>query len=301
LNPTDLTIETFLALRETFFSQDGSPKPFRLREKRNTQDDPLDEHIAVVLSKGLRSSRCQKAPGPLISPDLVVYRPEMCDGVRKELLREDPARIVAIEVKKLERTRSGQVARSTGLDYNTTPPCGTVRVYDVDDNPIEIRGFYLFACQERARNGRVLVSALTLCDGNALNADFDLYLKITGQRQKGLGLGTYGDGVNRNRPMLIFSNPLGAAQLDHAATLITPENLSSPDVRVSVAYQIGRTLPEGGRGVFAVRKLAADIPRDWETQLLVDPFPKPVSRVSTTQQRGRFRVPIRPDCAGQDR
>ena len=34
-----------------------------------------------------------------------------------------------------------------------------------------------------------------------LNQDFDLYLAIVGAREKQIGLGTYGDGVNRQRPM----------------------------------------------------------------------------------------------------
>jgi hypothetical protein len=36
----DLTLEAFTILREHFFDQSGAPKPFPLREKRNTQDNP---------------------------------------------------------------------------------------------------------------------------------------------------------------------------------------------------------------------------------------------------------------------
>jgi len=290
---SDLSVDVFLVLRDAFFNDTGSPKPFLLREKRNTQDDPLDEHVAAVLADRLTSSCCHKASGPLISPDMVVYRPEHCENISRALLRDDPFRMIALEVKKLERMRSGQVARSTGLDYNTTPPCGTIRVYDADDKPLDLRGFYLFVCQERGDDGRAFLSALALCDGDVLNADFNLYLQITGRREKGLGLGTYGDGVNRNRPMFIFSNPLGAAQLDHVATLISRADFSEMDSRVGIVYHIGRTIPEGGQGIFFAYRNTKDVPLGWELQHLADPFPQPVHRITATQPRGKFRLPIR--------
>ena len=291
--PTDLTVEIFLIVRDTFFDRDGRPKPFFLRDKRNTQDDPLDEFIAETLTKGLMDVDCSKAPGPLVSPDMVVYRRSLCDGAVPALLKDDVSRIVAIEVKKLERMQSGQVARSTGLDYNTTPPCGTVRVYDADDHPLDIRGFYLFVCQERSDSGELFLTAMVLCDGDILNADYSLYLQITGQRQKDLGLGTYGDGVDRRRPMLIFANPLGATPLDHAATLVSKSETLEADHRMGIIYEVGRTIPEGGQGLFYAFRRIEDIPVDWELQRLVDPFPKPAHRIGTTQARGRFRLPIR--------
>lgn len=48
-NGVDLTVEAFLILRGHFFDQKGLPKLFPLREKRNTQDNPLDEYICDVL------------------------------------------------------------------------------------------------------------------------------------------------------------------------------------------------------------------------------------------------------------
>jgi hypothetical protein len=130
---SDLTVEAFLILREAFFQPNGSPIPFALREKHNTQDDPLDEHIAAILKSKLTDALCQKSPGPLINPDLVLYRPDECRQAHPPDLRDDVFKIVAIEVKKLERGENGLVARASGLDYNTTPPCGVIRVYDGDD------------------------------------------------------------------------------------------------------------------------------------------------------------------------
>jgi hypothetical protein len=289
---SDLTIEAFLILRDAFFDKAGVPIPFSLREKRNTQDDPLDEYIALILTDRLTNASCQKAPGPLISPDLVIYRQDACESLPSELLKDDLSRIVAIEVKKLERSMRGQIARSTGLDYNTTPPCGTIRIYDKNDRPLNIRGFYLFVCQETAKNGKSFISALTLCDGNVLNEDFDLYMSITSQRQKEVGLGTYGDGANRNRPMLIFANPLGTPQLDHSSSLVSEVDLSGVDSRISLAYHLDRTIPDGSLKHFFIYRKAEDIPSDWKVQDLLDPFPQPTSRVSVTQARGRFRLPI---------
>lgn len=299
---SDLTIEAFTILRKHFFDQSGAPRSFPLREKRNVQDNPLDEYICNVLSNHLRNSECMPAPGPLISPDLVLLRPERCNGVPRAALRDDLTRIVGVEIKKLERTKSGPVARRSGLDYNTTPPCGTIRVYDADDNPLDVRGFYLFVCQEQkpgAQNTYKL-SALALCDGNVLNEDLDLYLAAVGPREKEIGLGTYGNGADRNRPMFIFANPLGAPELDHTATLIHQDSTLAEsetrrinDIRLQMAYRLMRTTSDGER-VFYCYRWAADVGAGHSITDLRDPFPTPSSRSTRTQSRGRFRLPIEP-------
>jgi len=286
---SDLMVDAFIILRDSFFDGNMRPVPFGLRDKRNTQDDPFDEYISNLLKEHLKDAVCQKSPGPLINPDLVIYRPELCNGQPRELLLSDTTRIAAMEVKKLERTKSGRIARATGLDYNTTPPCGTVRVYAADDSPLDIKGFYLFVAQEQVGERHYIISALALCDGDILNDDFEFYLSIVSQRQKEIGLGTYGDGVNRVRPMLIFANPLGALELDYKATMVTQP---IRDERVGLVYRIVRKTKEGNdREFYAYRKLA-DIPEGWQVQTLNDPFPQPETRVSETQPRGRFRIPI---------
>jgi len=92
--------------------------------------------------------------------------------------------------------------------------------------------------------------------------------------------------------MVIFANPLGAAQLDRSVTLITRDDLAE-ETRLGLVYQIGRTIPEGGQGLFNAYRSKQRIPDQWEPLLLVDPFPRPLSR-SDTQQRGKFKVAIRP-------
>lgn len=292
----DLTLEAFTILREHFFDQKGMPKPFPLREKQNTQDNPLDEYICGVLRNHLQDSECVPVPGPLINPDLVLLRPDRCNSAPRAALRDDLTRIVGVEVKKLERMKSGSVARRSGLDYNTTPPCGTIRVYDTNDNPLDIRGFYLFVCQEQkpGAENTYKLSALALCDGNVLNEDFDLYLSAVGQREKEIGFGTYGDGANRHRPMFIFANPLGIPEMDNTTTLIHPDStLAESEAALRIAYRLIRTAKSRER-IFYCYRLAADIGASHSITDLKDPFPIPLSRSILTQSRGRFRLPIEP-------
>lgn len=166
MRPSDLTADVFCILHDMFFEDGCLPKSFPLRMKSNTQDDPLDEYVAKVLTTELKDAVCQKAPGPLVSPDIVIYRRELCEQAQRQSLRADPTRIFGLEVKKLERSSAGRIARSTGLDYNTTPPCGTIRVYEASGQPLDIRGFYLFVCQSVNADDGFCLSSLALCDGN---------------------------------------------------------------------------------------------------------------------------------------
>ena len=281
---TDLPTLAFLMLRRTLFDDDGSPISFELRDKLNTQDDPLDRFLAEDVLSNLPGVICRPAPGPLISPDLVLHRPTVS---RVDDLRQ----IVGIEVKKIERTTQGGVARASGLDYNTTPPCGRIRIYDEDDTPIDVRAFYLFICVEQASNGssRFVISALALVDGNALNEDFDLYLEITGEREKRIGLGTFGDGADRRRPMLIFGNPLGIKELDHAVTLVhSGRNLADSHTDLAEAHVLSRSTGTSFREFSCYRHI-----RDFKGRAttLTDPFPTP-DRDTRTRPRGRFTLPF---------
>jgi hypothetical protein len=295
--PSDLAVELFLCLHNQFFGSSGQPQPFPLRHKLNTQDDPFDEHVYALLTQYLPTGiTALKATGPLITPDIVILRPQLCQNATREVLATDLTRLVAIEVKKLERAAGGTVARASGMDYNTTPPCGTVRVYDQLGSALDIRGFYLFVCQERGtqRAGTFTLTALALCDGNLLNEDFQLYLAIVGERTKQIGLGTYGDGANRTRPMLIFSNPLGTSILDHAVTLIhARDDLESTSPHLKRVGVIRRTIVPTGYRSFSCYRLISAVPTDYTPFDLLDPFPFP-ARTERTQPRGRFQVNIRP-------
>lgn len=290
---SNLAIDVFLTLRDIFYDTKEVPKRFTLREKRNTQDDPLDEYIVEQLSKRLDNAVCQKAPGPLITPDLIAFRPERCENVSPSILRNDLTRIIAVEVKKIERSERGTVARSSGLDYNTTPPCGTVRIYDSDDNPLDIKAFYLFVCQESRGKSPYEITAMTLCDGDILNEDFNLYLEITSQREKRVGLGTFGNGVDRVRPMLIFSNPLGSPYLDKRSTIITKEDVSGEEKRLQPLYKIIRETKKGEEKSYFAYKKKEDEKGYGEVREIREPFPRPEKRERRTQRRGIFRIQIR--------
>lgn len=297
---TDLSVEVFLALRNRFFDAGATPTSYYLRDKRNTQDDPLDEYICAVLEADLRGGiEVAKASGPLITPDMAVYRSTLCDLAPREDLRTDLTRIFGLEVKKLERQATGGIARASGMDYNTTPPCGTVRVYDRAGGVLDIKGFYLFVCQEAVSTARQTyrLTALALCDGNLLNEDFDYYTSIVGQRSKEVGIGTYGDGANRLRPMIIFSNPLGAPFLDHQSTLIhTRDDLETEYSTLRRIGGIERTVPEEsapGIRTFHCYRDRRDAPDGTATFCKRDPFPIP-RRTERTVSRGRFVVGVRP-------
>ena len=289
----DLPVRTFLILRDHFFDSKGKPKAFTLRDKLHTQDDPFDEYLHNLLANKL-DYECIKA-SPLVSPDLVLYHKQsLLDETFEEGDFEDLARILAIEVKKLNRTSSGSVARKSGLDYNTTPPCGKVRVYVQGDKPLDIRAFYLFVCQEKApeKKGSYKLTALTLCDGNALNMDFDLYLSAVETREKEIQLGTYLDGLNRQRPMFVFSNPLGLSKMNQNATLIhTAENLDETCSQLGKVFRLFRSAKEGTH-IFWCYRFVVDIAPE-HTIMDIRDFPTPSKRKKETQPRGRLKLPIK--------
>jgi hypothetical protein len=285
----NLALKTFTILRDLFFNAEGNPIHFKLREKQNTQDDPFDEYIAITLEKELKvyGATCQKSPGPLISPDMAVYKSG--GQITVEDATNNPEKVIGIEVKKLERN-NGKIARLTGLDYNSTPPCGQVRVYTMDDEEVFIKGFYLFACLEQDANKEYFVSAMTLCDGSILNDDIDLYKEITGSRQKGINLGTYGDGANRNRPMLLFANPLSADVLDNRISLISQLDLSLDNGNIELAWEFARKDLGGVKHVFHVYLDKRDIPSGHTIKTIEEPFQAPKKRDVKTQRRGKFRL-----------
>ena len=286
----NLAAKTFTVLRNMFFDEAGNPRRFELREKRNTQDDPFDEYIAASLDEQLQrmGAYCQRSSGPLISPDMAVIKAGI--SFDDSNIVNNPDAIIGIEVKKLERGNNGGIARPTGMDYNSTPPCGRVRVYTADDEPLIIKGYYLFACLEVDNDGKYFVSAMCLCDGSILNDDFELYMQITGSREKGINIGTYGDGANRNRPMLIFSNPLGSDLLDHRMTLISGLDLVGNVGNIELAWRFIRKDANGVDHTFFTYMDGRDIPGNHHVSDVVEPFPVPRNRVSETQGRGKFRL-----------
>lgn len=289
--PEDLAVKVFLTLHASFFDEYGNPIPFYLRDKANTQDDPLDEHIVELLRNGIPQVECYKA-GAITSPDIAILDRSLVNGTWFESELQDLNKVLAIEVKKVERESNGVVARATGMDYNSTPPSSLVYLYDKNDRAFMVRCFYLFVCAEVAPDGEnTIVTALTLCDGAALNTDVELYKQIVAPREKSLGVGSYGEGAIRSRPMVIFPNPLGTSWLSRTSALIHPSaDLEKYNNQLRLVCMINRTLVESGQ----VNRFYCYQHRGMQEcsapTEVTDPFPTPKTRQQG--QRGRFRVPI---------
>lgn len=284
----DISAEVFVALQQRFFDDQGRPVPFMLPKRISPQDDPLDLVVHRLLSAELQDLRVLRAPGPLVSPDLVISRrgeaPELLVGGEVD----STERILGLEVKKLQRTKSGGVARASGLDYNSTPPCDRIIVWAASGQEVIIPGMYLFVCAEPVdQSSMARVTAMALCDGALLNTDFEYYRSVVGEREKTVGVGSYGDGADRNRPMVIFANPLGFPLLDYAATLVhKSKDLESANPQLRLVGEIIRSSPSGARKFYCYRhqELATT-----EVFHAVDPFPAP-SRSVKTVKRGSFVV-----------
>ncbi len=134
------------------------------------------------------------------------------------------------------------------------------------------------------------MTAMALCDGDTINEDFDYYLSIVGERTKQIGLGTYKDGFDGQRPMLVFANPLGAQELDHRVTLIhSDKSLHERYNDLALVNIVQRSISKDARKEFYCYQQKKDVPKNWETTILRDPFPTP-EREEKTQPRGRFRL-----------
>ena len=299
LSSTDLAVEVYLSLREIFFDDELNPKTFLLRPKKNTQDDPFDEYVHQELTRRIQTCSCYKSDGPLKSPDLVICRDDICQSSSFDT--KDSRAILAIEVKKLNVGDNG-IGRTTGLDYNSTPPCGIVRIYDGDGKTIDIRCYYLFVGlgDVDASQNECEVRYLALCDGDVLNEDFDLYLSATGQRSKSIGLGTYGDGLNRERPMFVFSNPLGSPSIRSSTPALIGKTELGADERIISHLRLERTTLNGDFRHFDVFGMEADVQEGYEIhdRIEKDSFPVPKKRSTSTQVRGKFTLPF---CVGKTR
>jgi len=291
-NDQDLAVEAFLTLRELFFDVNAIPHSFNLRDKGITQDDPFDEYIAQSLKRIGPDVECIKASS-LTTPDLVLMRPALCQGEKQEVLRFALDRIIGIEVKKLGVTKSG-IARATGLDYNSTPPSDTVRVYDKTARPLDIYAYYLFVSEEPDKTvlekKQVQVTSLALCDGGLLNDNFRFYLDTIKPRPMERNKGSYGDGGIRRRPMVVFPNPLSFDALFHHATLIhTRPDLESRCPNLKRIMTIQRKGASAFARTFYAYRLATDVSQDQEFTVQ-DPF----ATVQNERQgmRGRLELGI---------
>ncbi|WP_031077648.1 hypothetical protein [Streptomyces sp. NRRL WC-3742] len=293
-SPPELPAEVFLALAEEFFDERGRPVPFHLPPKRKPQDDPFDRHVVAVLERRLAGDLDVLTSGQNTSPDLVVIRPEECRLQVDDGVGPDTRAVMALEVKKVAPTPGGRPSRTSSMDFNSTPPSSTVRVYPDGGGALAVPAYYLIAllAWSPTEPDQHYIDSLALVAGSALNDDTRLYDRITGERTKLINLGSYGDGADRQRPMLIFSNPLGWDWMAGQATLISDR----PDLDTEVGHlrhvrEISRDTASGGANTFHCYRLESLDPPVMGPRR--NPFPIPNARTEKTSPRGRFRIDLR--------
>ena len=72
---------------------------------------------------------------------------------------------------------------------------------------------------------------MTMIHGDFINSDFELYKEAIGVRTKKIDLGSYGDGMDRQRPMFVFPNPLNIPGIrGERSTLISKEEYGTKDL-----------------------------------------------------------------------
>jgi hypothetical protein len=214
----------FLSLCKHFFSEDGTKNRFTLPERTGNVDDPFVEYLAKNVFVDIDFHHIM-AP-PLVSPDMAFFRS-----------REE---IFGLEIKTVKNITSG-------INFNSTPPCGRILI-EIDNIESEVPCYYLFV-QLDEHGGEQEIGHMMMVDGNFINKDFDLYLAAVGEREKRIDLGTYKDGMDRQRPMFVFPNPLSIKGLRaERSTLISSINFGEQKrnyyEQVSLVAKIRREIEE---------------------------------------------------------
>lgn len=245
----------FYSLCKHFFLEDGTKLEFELASATKNISDPFVEYIENNLLKKIEAEHIV-AP-PHISPDLAFY--------------QDPKKdLFGIEVKT-SKSRSGDI------NFNSTPPCGKI-VVSIDGKDAIVPCYYLFVQLNQIEEEKYDISSMMLIDGDFINSDFDLYMKAIGVREKKIDLGSYGDGMDRQRPMFVFPNPLGISGLrSERSTLISKERFTSKEVDDKIG--LVATLDRDGQMFFAYQAV----------RNLKGPFTN-VSRSTATKIRNKLKV-----------
>jgi len=233
---SNLIPKVFYTICHHFFLEDGTKKQFKLESKSTIMSDPFVEYIGDNILAEFKNIEYILAPSH-ISPDLAFYN--SIDD------------IFGIEVKT-SKTKSGDI------NFNSTPPCGKIMIEFNDEEKI-IPAYYMFVQLNSVENETNIfeIGTMMLVDGDFINSDFELYLEAIGVREKRIDLGSYGDGMDRQRPMFVFPNPLGIAGIrSERSTLISKEKFESCDFGNEIG--LVAILNREGQNFFAyqsVRKL----------------------------------------------
>lgn len=179
------------------------------------------------------------------------------------------------------------------MDYNSTPPCSSVRIESVTGAPLRIAAFYLYVLL-RPQAGQLVVDSLALVSGAMVNEDTQLYDTVTGIRKKSIGIGSYGDGMDRQRPMLVFANPLGWPWLLGHMTLLHPDARLEAEQALRLRRRVYRRTLKGGQREFFCYRMASESVATEEPDV-TEPFPTPKKRTQETIQRGKFKIKLAVD------
>jgi hypothetical protein len=230
---SNLVPEIFFKICKHFFLEDGTKKQFKLPPRCDITSDPFVEYLD---KKALGKTK-KIVASPSVSPDLAFLSKDMSD-------------IFGLEVKTTKSTTSN-------INFNSTPPCGKI-VVDIDKKETTVPCFYLIVqlveIEIEGEENMVEIGTMTMIHGDFINSDFELYKQAVGVRTKKIDLGSNGDGMDRQRPMFVFPNPLNIPGIrGERSTLISKEEYGDKHIgkvaelnRVSgekfYAYQTGRQL-----------------------------------------------------------
>ena len=295
----DIPTLVFLALRDLLFDAQGKPVIFSAVQTGNVQGDWLDTHLTNRLELALAAQGYEiEKSGKNTSPDFAVFRSALVNQPINKATAVSLTDITAFEVKKLQSTENKTNREGGDVDYNSTPPCGLVLVYDQPGtHAFTVRGFYIFLVVNpvAGQSDAFAASSLVVCDGNALNADHDLYLRVVAPRSKEIGLGTYGDGAIRNRPFVLFPHPLSVQWLRGSATLIHSDShlpAASGLNRVSMIER--KNLTTALTVPFCCYQTLADSARFIGPPYEVNPFKTPSKRRDGS--RGKLKLRLKPEA-----
>jgi len=254
INP--LISKIFSCLCNHFFYEDGTKIKFKLNIRENILSDPFVEYLDGHALKKIGEIKKVVAP-PQVCPDIAFLK--------------DKKNLFGLEVKTFKST-------SGGVNFNSTIPCGKT-IIEMNGEEQIVPCYYLFVHLMEIED-EYEIGSLMMVDGDFINSDFDLYLEATGIRKKKIDVGSYGDGIDRQRPFFVFPNPMSIQGLrKQRSTLITKHVLRNANKLSKVAII---QKEKNGQAFYAYQ----------EIRKLVGPFHDFSSRTEDTKPRNKFKIKL---------
>lgn len=257
----EIVPSVFYCICKHFFLEDGTKKRFSLPVRKDITSDPFVEYLDLHVLDKLRSIERIVAP-PSVAPDLAFFTKE-----------HDT--VFGLEVKTTKSTTSN-------INFNSTPPCGKV-VVELNGSEKTIPCYYLVVQLLEIEGDLMEINSMTLIDGNFINSDFELYKEATGVRTKKIDLGSNGDGMDRQRPMFVFPNPLNIPGIrGERSTLISGSDFTFSNNFNSIIGKVAELNRVNGEKFFAYQTV----------RQLKGPFTN-VNRSTKTKLRSKLKIEIK--------